>query len=169
MHRPRPKSFGPSQYPEKRSWASSIQSHRYTHYRPASLYFESCFQKQVFNIGNRVVVLFRGSYSEEQKNPSKQVVRLKCDEALPGRFERGEHSLKSINWFWQEMERSDAKDIIKVTFETQLARIHLNNGSGVISAFVCGSQHFLRKVHARVFCSSVGQRNRESAGGCSYL
>jgi len=51
--------------------------------------------------------------------------------------------------------------MIKIVSETQVARVHLNKGCGMVGAFVGGPQHFLRNINACVLRSSVDQRNRE--------
>src|SRR5439155_11835193 len=39
----------------------------------------------------------------------------------------------------------------------------------MIRAFKCCSQHLLRKVYARVLCSSLGQCNREPSSSSSHF
>ena len=108
MHSPWPEFFQSSQCPEKSFRAPSVQSHWYPHYRPASLNIESGFQKHVFNVGNLVVVLFRGSYTEEEQKSSQKIIGLKSNETFTARLQRTEHSLQSLNWLLEKVERSYA-------------------------------------------------------------
>ena len=118
MHSPWPDSFQSFQYPEKPFRASPVEGHRYPHHRTITEHSETSLLEHLFNIRNLVVVLFRGSYTEKQKKASKKIISLEGNEGFATRLQRTEHSLQSFNWLLDEVEGSDAQNVVEVASET---------------------------------------------------